>query len=312
MTKVELMNSVTRTFYKFGFQLKKHSPEILVVAGVVGTVASAVLACRATLKVNEVLEQPKETIEKIHESAEKGQLPDGREYTEEDSKKDLAIVYTKTGVNVVKLYAPAVGLGVLSIASILAGNHILHKRNIALAAAYATIDQSFKDYRGRVIERFGKDLDLELKYNIKTKEIEETIVNEDGTEQTVKKTVNTVERHQFSAYARCFDDTCAGWVRDAEQNLFFLDQVQRWANEKLQRQGYLFLNDVYKACGWQATAAGQVVGWIYDEKHPVGDNFVDFGIHDLHDENKRLFVNGYEKCIWVDFNVDGDILNLMP
>ena len=44
MTKTQIINSVTRGLHKVGFQLKKHSPEILVVAGVVGTVASAVMA----------------------------------------------------------------------------------------------------------------------------------------------------------------------------------------------------------------------------------------------------------------------------
>ena len=56
MKKIELLNSVTRSFHKVGFQLKKHSPEILVVAGVIGTVASAVMACKATTKVNAILD----------------------------------------------------------------------------------------------------------------------------------------------------------------------------------------------------------------------------------------------------------------
>ena len=72
MKKAEIMTKVSGTFNKVGFQLKKHSPEILVVAGVVGTVASAVLACKATLKVDKVLDETKEKMDKVHESAEKG------------------------------------------------------------------------------------------------------------------------------------------------------------------------------------------------------------------------------------------------
>lgn len=318
MTKAELINSVTRTFYKAKFGLKKHSPEILVVTGVVGVVASAVMACKATTKVNAVLEEAKENIDGVHQVLETPSLNQkyeekyGEAYTVEASKKDLAVIYAQTGLKFVKLYGPSVLLGAASLACILTSHNIIRKRNVALAAAYATVDQGFKEYRGRVIERFGEELDRELKYNIKTKEIEETVVNEDGTEQTVKTTVNTIEPKQYSGYARCFDETCAYWDRDAERNLFFLLQQQNWANEKLQRQGYLFLNDVYKMLGMQPSAAGQVVGWIYDEKNPIGDNYVDFGIHDLHDESKRLFVNGYEKAIWIDFNVDGDILDMMP
>lgn len=318
MTKVELFNNVTRAFHKAKFGIKKHSPEILVVTGVVGVVTSAVMACKATTKVDAVLEEAKEKIDGIHQVLENPDLnkryeeKHGEAFTEEDSKKELAIVYAKTGVNFVKLYGPSVALGMASIACILTSHHIVRKRNIALAAAYATIDQGFKDYRNRVIERFGKELDRELKYNIRSQEIEETVVGEDGTEQTVKTVVDTISADKYSGYARCFDETCSQWDRDSERNLFFLLNQQRWANEKLQRQGYLFLNDVYKSLGMQPTAAGQVVGWIYDEKNPIGDNYVDFGIHDLHDEQKRLFVNGYEKAIWIDFNVDGDILDLMP
>ncbi len=159
MKKAEIMTKVSGTFNKVGFQLKKHSPEILVVAGVVGTVASAVLACKATLKVDKVLGETKEKMDKVHESAEKGCTAMGEDYSPEDAKKDTVIVYTQTALKLAKLYAPAVAVGTLSITSILASNNILRKRNVALAAAYATIDKSFKDYRNRVVERFGKEID---------------------------------------------------------------------------------------------------------------------------------------------------------
>jgi hypothetical protein len=318
MTKVEFINNVTRSFHKVGFQLKKHSPEILVVTGVVGVVASAVMACKATTKVNAILEEAKENVDGIHQVLDTPALREkyaekyGEEYTDELGKKDLAHVYVKTGWNFAKLYGPSVLLGAASLACILTSHNIIRKRNLAIAAAYATVDQGFKDYRGRVIERFGKELDKELRYDIKTKEIEETIVNEDGTAQTVKETVRTIDATKYSGYARCFDETCYGWERDSETNLWFLMRQQDWANEKLKAQGYLFLNDVYKMLGMQPTATGQQVGWIYDEKNPIGDNYIDFGIHDLYDKQKRLFVNGYEKSIWIDFNVDGCILDYLP
>ena len=210
-----------------------------------------------------------------------------------------------------KLYAPAVILGTVSIAAILGGHNILRKRNIALAAAYTAVDKGFKEYRGRVIERFGEELDKELKYNIKAKEIEETVVNEDGTETTVKKTVNVADPNTTSIYARFFDDGCTGWTKDPEYNLMFLKDQQRYANDILKSRGHLFLNEVYDMLGIPRSTAGAVVGWIYDEKCPVGDNFVDFGIYDLYDEKKRDFVNGYERTILLDFNVDGEIYKMI-
>lgn len=308
MNKAKIVNKATRIFYRTGLKLKKHSPEILIVAGVTGAVVGAVMACKATLKVNEVLEQPKEDIEKIHTAVEKGVTNAGEEYTVEDSKKDLAIVYTKTGLKFVKLYGPAVAVGVVSIGCILAGNNIMRKRNIALASAYMAVDKGFKEYRGRVIERFGKELDKELKYNIKSMKIEDVVTDENGKEKKVKKTVQSIDPSEPSMYARFYDDGCNGWDKDPELNLYTLLQMQNMANDQLKSQGHLFLNEVYDLIGLPRTQIGNEVGWFYDEENPTGDNYVDFGIYDLYNSKKRDFVNGYERVILLDFNVDGPIL----
>ena len=309
MSKAEIMNKMSRNLHKFGFKFKKHSPEILAVAGVVGIVASGVMACKASTKLSGVIEETKEQLDQVHDYVEKNGFSD--KYTEEDSKKDTAIIYTQTAVKLVKLYGPAVILGTLSITAMLTSNKILRKRNIALAAAYTTVDKAFKDYRGRVIERFGEELDKELKYNLKSKEIEEVVTDENGEETTVKKTVKAMNPNDISQYARFFDESCSSWNKSQFHNQMFLKQQQNYANDLLKAQGYLFLNDVYKMLGMDVAPYGQVVGWIYDEKNPVGDNFVDFGLYDLDDEAKRLFVNGRERTVLLDFNVDGNILDLI-
>ena len=333
MKKFEITKNMTRAFGKAGLTCKKYAPEALVIAGIVGVVTSAIMACKATTKVNDIIEETKENTHDLHLVATAAGLKeatdefsnedirkidilsekeDVKNYTAQDLKKDTTIIYTQTAVKFVKLYGPAVVLGALSITSILASNNILRKRNVALAAAYATVDKGFKEYRSRVVERFGKDMDRELKYNIKAKEIEETTKNAKGKEKTVKKSIEVADVNEHSDYARFFDELCTGWKRDAEYNLMFLKHQQNYANEKLQKQGYLFLNDVYDMLGIPKTKAGQVVGWIYDEAHSdIYDNFVDFGIYDLYNEKARDFVNGREKSILLDFNVDGNILDLI-
>lgn len=311
MTKLEVVNSVTRSLNKVKFKFKKHSPEILVGVGVVGVVASSVLACKATLKVNAVLDESKQNIEKIHEATEKGATPIGEEYTAEDSKKDLTIMYTQTAVKLIKMYAPSVALGTVSIAAIVSGHKILRKRNVALAAAYATVEKSFKEYRGRVVERFGESLDKELKYNIKTKEVEEIVVTEDGSEQVVKSTATVVDPNNIDDTSRIWYEGNPGFTKDPEHNLRYLKMVQATMNDKLKAQGYLPLNDVYEALGFDKTSYGQVLGWIYDEKNPIGDNFVDFGLYDIHNEDKIRFVNGNERAVILEFNHDGNIINKM-
>lgn len=309
--KLTIPANITRTFNKVGFQLKKHSPEILITAGVIGTVTSAVIACRATTKLRAVLDSADEQIEAIHHCTERGytinpETHEKEDYTEEDSKKELAMTYVHSGFEIAKLYAPAVILGALSITSIVAANNILRKRNIALAAAYATVDKSFKAYRSRVVERFGEELDRELRHGIKAQEIETTSTDENGNETTEKKTVNVIDPNNLSEYARFFDDGNIGWSKDPEANMTFLKLQQAQLNDKLKRKGYVFLNEAYDALGIPRSKAGQIVGWYYDEKDTTRDNFIDFGIY-----KDPYFVNGRERTILLDFNVDGNILNYL-
>lgn len=305
------MNKQTliRTTNKIGLILKKNSPKILMGVGIAGSVVSTVLACKATLKVKDILDEKNETVEQIHNCVEDETL----DYNEEDKKKDLTILYAQTGVKLAKLYLPSIALGALSIASIVSGYKILNRRNVALAAAYTVVDKGFKNYRKNVVERFGEEVDRELRHNIKAKQIEEKYIDKDGNEKTRKKKVYEIAEDKkpgegISEYAKFFDEwNTDEHSKDPEYNLMFLRKQQDYANEVLKHQGYLFLNEVYDMLGIPRTQAGQVVGWIYDENNPTGDNYVDFGIYDLHDQQKRDFVNGLERNILLDFNVDGVI-----
>ena len=289
--------------------VQKHSPEILAGVGVVGVVASTVMACKATMKLNDILEESKETRDKIREVESNPRYEE--QYSHEDAKKDLTINYTQTGLKIAKLYAPAVILGSASLGCLLASNDILRKRNAALSAAYMTVDKSFKEYRQRVVDRFGEEVEKEIRYNIKAEEITSTVVAEDGSETTITETVKTMDPNLYSDYAKFFDEASPYWQKDPEYNFMFLKSQQQYANDLLKARGRLFLNEVYEMLGIDKTKAGQIVGWVYNPENPIGDNFVDFGIFDMSKERVRAFVNGYEPNILLDFNVDGNIWSLM-
>lgn len=311
MKKIDFTKT-SRMMHKAGFAIRKQSPAILIAAGVVGVVASTVMACKATTKINDILTESKEDLDAVHAAASKPEtLPEGAVYTEEDTKQDLRIVYVQTGIKFVKLYGPSAVLGTLSLASILMSHRIICKRNVALAAAYATIDKGFKEYRGRVVDRFGNQVDKELRYNIKAKTIEKNTVDENGKDKTVNEIVETAEIDKYSDYAKFFAEGNPYWEKDAEYNLMFLRKQERYANDKLKAKGYLFLSEVYEMLGIPETKASRVVGWIYDESHPIGDNYIDFGIYDTNSLAKSYFVNGHERNIILDFNVDGNIWELM-
>lgn len=302
--KTEIMKSVNGVASKTVMKLKKHSPEILVMAGIVGTVVSAVLACKATTKVAEILDETKGPLDTIHEGMETGAI-NGQEYTTEDGKKDTVVVYAQTGMKLAKLYAPAIILGTLSITSILASNNILRKRNVVLGAAYAAIDKSFKEYRGRVIERFGEQVDTELKYGIKAKKFEEIEVDpETGKEKKVKKTVMVADPNLQSDYAVYFDSKSRNYETNPDYNRMFLKAQQAFANDKLQTRGHLFLNEVLDDLDLPRTPAGQIVGWTKDGP----DGYVNFRIVEVERETED---GRHEPALLLDFNVEGNIWEKM-
>ena len=305
MKNNKIIKVVSTAVNKTTFTLKKYSPEILITAGVIGTVVSTVLACKATIKISDVLEETREDIDTIHRCSDDEELS-------EDTKKALATVYAQTALKVVKLYTPSVVLGTLSMSAIITSNNILRERNIALAAAYTTVDRSFKNYRNRVIDRFGQEVERELRYDIKAKEVEEIITDEKtGMEKTVKKTVKVAGVDGYSEYARFFDADNPYWEKSGDYNFMFLKGQQNYWNDKLVIEGRVFLNDVYESIGIPRTKAGQIVGWVYDKNNTNIDNYIDFGMFNMHREANRNFIEGYEPTILLDFNVDGNVWDRM-
>lgn len=300
---------------KVKFNVVKHSPEILMGLGIAGVITSTVLACRSTLKVQEILDYKEENMNNIKEV-----LAEGREdYTEEDARKDKTIIMTTTAIRLMKLYIPSVIIGAGSIACLLESHNVMRNRNAGLAAALAATTESFKQYRERVTEKYGDEVDKEMRYGIKKEKKEK-----DG-KKTKEEIVVGCDEKELSGYARYFNENNINWSDDPQFNLMFLRQNQNWANDKLISQGYLYLNDVYEALGFPKSKAGQVVGWVYDpNNNEHGDNYVDFGIYDLNvkgyrnemtndtiAEERQDFINGYKSSILLDFNVDGNIWETM-
>lgn len=306
---LNIKNAVSLSCNRGMMTVAKHSPEILAGIGTVGVIASTVLACKATTKLSGILEETSESVNKVKEVASNPAYAE--KYSAEDAQKDMTIIYVQSGVKILKVYLPAIALGTISLGCLLGSNNILRNRNAALSAAYLTVDKSFKEYRKRVVGRFGEQVEKEIRYNIKAEEVETVVVDEEGNESVVKETVNVMDPNLYSDYARLFDELNPNWSKSAEYNLMFLRAQQQYANDLLKSRGRLFLNEAYELLGIPKSKAGQIVGWVYDPKNPVGDNFVDFGIYDLTKERVRAFVNGYEPAILLDFNVDGNIWDLM-
>jgi hypothetical protein len=306
MSKLSIMKAtLTKVVGRSGLVLKKFSPEILIGVGIIGVVAGTVLACKATLKVDTVIDKAQSDLKKIKETHEN---PKTENYSEADYQKDLVTVYVQTGVKIAKLYAPAVMLGVASVSCLLGAHGIMKQRNIALVAAYRAIDGGFKDYRRRVVDELGQDKDYQFKTGIRQETVTEIEKDEHGKSIKVKKTVEKLDPNEYSTYARFFDEASLNWSKTPEYNKYFLKCQQNYANDLLKSRGHIFLNEVYDMIGVPRSQAGAVVGWVLGKDN---DNFVDFGMYNLDRMPARDFINGYERSILLDFNVDGVILDLI-
>ena len=296
-----------------GLILKKYSPEILTAAGVIGTVGSTVLACKATLKVEDILDEAKKKSNLIN-AVHDGEIEVDAEYTDKDYSKDLLVNRTQTAVKLIKLYGPAFSLGALSITAILGGQHILRKRNVAVMAAYKLCEESFNNYRSRVKDELGEEKDRQFYYGMTEETVKDKVKSKDGKTKTVTKKVEKAPDHLYSQYARFFDEANINWDKSPEQNMYFLKMVQNQMNDKLKARGHVFLNEVYDALGFDRSEAGQLVGWVWNNDNTAmeaGDGYIDFGIFDGNDCAKRAFVNGDERSILLDFNIDGMIYDLI-
>jgi hypothetical protein len=283
---------VSRTVARNSLLIQKSSPGLLLGVGVVGMVGSTVLACRATLKMYDVLEEQNKQLNTAREL-------EHVDYSEKDRARDITLIQFQSGVKIAKLYLPAIIVGGLSIYALMSSHNILTKRNVALTAAYSALEKGFNEYRGRVVEKYGEDEDRNLRYGSEEVEILDPETNK-------KKKVTRVGPGEPSIYARFFDSTSASWEKIPEYNLFFLQCQQSYANDLLTARGHVFLNEVYDMLGLDRSEAGAVVGWL---RSPNGDtdNFINFGVFDGRTEQARDFVNGREGAILLDFNVDGII-----
>lgn len=282
---------------KFGRQkliLKKQSPHIFFGLGIAGSVTSTIMACRATLKLPDTLVEIESDLThvralKSHYDEVAKEDPKNLPEKAHEIRRDFVHVYIKSGYRLARLYWPAAALGLCSIGA-LTGSHVaLTRRNTALMAAYAAVQKAYDDYRERVIKELGSEKELDIYHAA------DRILNDQDED------IYAADPNTWSPYARFFDEASPHWEKNAEFNRLFVQCQQNYANEKLRAQGHLFLNEVYDMLGIDRSTAGSVVGWVIGKD---GDNYVDFGMYEA--VNSR-FINGWERSILLDFNVDGVI-----
>lgn len=291
--KLAALSKISSKVGVTALKVQKNSPTLLFVGGVAGIVTTVVLASRATLKLDEVLEETNSKLADIDTVLDLGRDTYGRE----EARHDKAVIYINAGVHIAKLYGPSVLLGGASIGLLVGSHQILNRRNAALTAAYAGLDKAFRQYRNRVVNDLGENKDREYRYGVEDQKV--TVTDKDGKRtQVVKKVASSL-----SEYAVLFRQDNPNWQSVPEYNYLFIRGIQNHANDRLNAKGFLLLNDVLDDLGFERTTAGCVVGWL---KNGDGDGYVDFGIFDDKDALRiHDYITGREGELLLDFNVDG-------
>lgn len=289
---------------KVKFGADKNSPEILLGLGIAGIIGTVVLASKATLTADDILKHHTRKMQDIKEAVEVAEEnPDNYEYDTTLQAADKGTQLLKTTGSLLKVYAPAIALGTVSIGCILASRNIMQKRYLGVVTAYNGLSEAFNLYRKRVIEEEGADKDYY--YRTGQRIVETEVVNEDGTTETIKTVEGTPDPKSLTGdgsliFGKIKPDGTPNlnWDENFNLTMMFLRAQENVATDMLHAKGHLFLNEVYDLLGFPDTSVGAVTGWV-DE---LGDGYVDFGLS--LQENTQHHI-GDDYSIVLDFNHDG-------
>lgn len=208
--------------------LYRSSPTILTVAGAFGVIVTAVTASQATPKALQIVKQAQ------------------RDRENELSK--LEIVRLTAPV-----YFPVVLIGTATISCIFGATILNRRQQASLASAYALVNQSYKEYRRKLIELHGEETDIEVRTAMAREHCNYHQLNLDVPDGKAifydEISGRTVERYERE-------------IMDAEYHF----------NRNFTLRGYAFLNEFYEFLGLPRTDYGGIAGWSVCQ----GISWVDF------------------------------------
>lgn len=277
----------------------ENSPKLYLIGGFIAFGASLVLVGYESTKISSIIEEHKKKIDEVNDEIKKIEDNDPEvaedDYDEHYAKKDKFIITCQTSVEIVKNYIPAICAVTLATFFFLKSYGAWNKKYLAASALAASLSEAFYEYRKRVRDEFGEDVEKKLYFNTD----EQVVTTFDGDKE-VTETIEVVDadKSRFPIYAKIFDESNPNWSKNPAANYLFLKGMEVRANDIFKRNGVLLLNDVYQILQFDITETGNEVGWF--RKH--GDQFVDFGLKDPNNERVKAFVDGYEPSVILNFN----------
>jgi len=196
-----------------------NSPTILTAIGVTGSLTTAYLTGRASFKAAQILSEESPYLE---------------------AKEKVQLCW--------KLYIPAVGTAVLTVAAVIGANRIGSRRAAALAVAYSVSERAFEEYKSKVIERVGEKKEQAIR-----DEIAQARVDRDPVGNAVIIGEGRV---------LCYEDfTGRYFLSDMEA----IRKAQNDINQRIITDSYVALSDLYDLLNLPHTSESSEVGWNTDK-----------------------------------------------
>lgn len=289
---------------KLIFKASQKSPEILLVAGLVGVAAGFVMAAVESPKVKQVVEETKAELEDVTKLEEANDIPKSKRF------QHVMKVIVKGVWKFIRVFGAAIGIEAAGIGFIIWSYAIKQKRYLGALSTVELLTSSFAAYRKRVVADAGEDKDFEYLTGTKKKLVKKIIEHEDGTTETIKEKEFTAEEIPSqpgeNLYGRFFDEfnnPGGNWTKSPLSNAAWLKAVEKQANYILESRGWLYLNELYMMLGYEPTWYGGIVGWLKEGEIngiPVAGH-ISFRCKDIYKTNPT------ERSYFLDFNCDGVI-----
>lgn len=303
---------------------RKNSPELLVAAGTVMFFGTLYSMYKTTVKVKEVVDTANQSVEQVNVMLENGAVcratdsNETIEYTKEIANEDIKQIKRSSAKKIIKAAAPTVILTFGTLSCFLGADYIRKQRHAALFAASEMTLHAYENYRKGVIEKFGPEVDQELKYKLFKEDVEVEETNpETGRKKKGKHTILRSKYDGYSEFARIFDEGNDLYQRNINENgkepsygvynLNLLNNIEKQLNDDLYRYGFVTVNDAYERLHFEKTKAASTAGWRYDPNDPSCRNgtHISIGLLRGKDEDElRAIMLGEERSFILDFNID--------
>ena len=218
---------------------RKHGTTMLAIGACVGVGATGYLAARAGAKAE------MSAYVASWKKSEASQKNEPSELT--------AVEYVKATY---RDYIPPVAVGAVTIGCIISAHVLDKKRAASLIAAYTVLDQSYRQYRRKIQEKYGEEADKEVR----------TEIVKAACEEEKPETPSEPKLLIYDYWGKRYLELTESEVRYAEYHF----------NRNFILRGYATLNEFYEFLGAAAVEDGNVVGWSFEAGTIYGYLWVDF------------------------------------